>query len=115
LLDSIVKIFLFSAKQKLTVQLFSEAGKITGRTFRVYDIMRKGIEDAGFVNIVEKTFKTPLGRWPTDPKMRDLGQWAELGFDVGLEGYAMATFTRVMGSVPVLKHRVGGSPIWNND
>ena len=59
--------------------------------------MRKGIEDAGFVNVVEKIFKTPLGGWPTDPKLREIGQWALLGFDVGLEGYAMATLTRVMG------------------
>jgi hypothetical protein len=61
--------------------------------------MRKGIEDAGFVNVVEKVFKTPIGPWAADPKLRDLGQWALLGFDVGLEGYALSTYSRVMGSV----------------
>lgn len=61
--------------------------------------MREEIEDAGFVNIVERIFKTPMGGWPADPKLRELGQWAELGFDVGLEGYAMSTLSRVMGSV----------------
>jgi hypothetical protein len=61
--------------------------------------MGTGIEEAGFRDVVEKTFKTPIGGWAADPKMKDLGQWAELGLDVGLEGYAMATLTRVMGSV----------------
>jgi hypothetical protein len=70
---------------------------MTGQTFRTFDIMRKGIEDAGFINVVEKIFKTPIGEWPADPKLRELGRWVLLGFDVGLEGYAMATFTRVMG------------------
>jgi hypothetical protein len=78
-------------------QLFTEAGELTGQTFRVYDIMTKGIQDAGFVNVVERVFKTPLGAWPADPKKRELGEWALLGFDAGLEGYSLATMTRVMG------------------
>jgi hypothetical protein len=59
--------------------------------------MKQKIEETGFVNIVEKVFKVPLGGWPADTKLRELGQWTLLGFDVGLEGYAMATLTRVLG------------------
>lgn len=78
-------------------QLFTEAGEITGQTFRIFDIMTKGIKNAGFVNVVEKVYKTPLGGWTADPKLRELGEWALLGFDVGLEGYCLAPLTRVMG------------------
>jgi hypothetical protein len=59
--------------------------------------MKSNIEQAGFVNVVEKIFKVPLGRWPADHKLRELGMWALLGFDTGLEGYNFATLTRVMG------------------
>ncbi len=59
--------------------------------------MKDKITEAGFVNVVEKVYKTPLGGWPADPKLRELGQWALLGFDIGLEGYALATLTRVLG------------------
>ena len=63
--------------------------------------MKTTIQEAGFVNVVEKVFKTPLGSWPADPKLQEIGKWTLLGFDIGLEGYAMAGMTRVMGvSVP---------------
>jgi hypothetical protein len=58
--------------------------------------MKGEIEAAGFTNVVETVIKTPLGGWPAGPKLRKLGQWALLGFDIGLEGYAMATLTRVL-------------------
>jgi len=40
-------------------QLFREAGDLTGQKFNVADSMRKDIEEAGFVNVVEKVFKMP--------------------------------------------------------
>jgi hypothetical protein len=55
------------------------------------------ISSAGFINRVDTAIKTPIGGWAPDPKLRDLGFWALLGFDLGLEGYAMATLTRVLG------------------
>jgi hypothetical protein len=59
--------------------------------------MKSDIEQAGFVNVVERVLKIPLGGWAADRKLRELGRWALLGFDTGLEGYNLATLTRVMG------------------
>lgn len=78
-------------------QLFTEVGEITGQSFRISDTMETAIQEAGFVNVVEKVFKTPMGCWPSDQKLKEIGKWALLGFDIGLEGYAMASMTRVMG------------------
>jgi len=77
-------------------QLFEEAGNITGQTFAIAERMKGKIERAGFVNVVERVIKTPLGGWPADPRLRELGQWALLGFLSGLEGYTLATLTRVL-------------------
>ncbi|KAH6719682.1 methyltransferas-like protein [Leptodontidium sp. MPI-SDFR-AT-0119] len=77
--------------------LFAQAGAINGQIFNVTDIMMPKIREAGFVNTVEQVFKVPLGGWPADVKLRELGQWALLGFDTGLEGYSLATLTRVLG------------------
>jgi len=55
------------------------------------------MELVGFVNVVERVFKVPIGGWPADPKLRELGQWTLLEFVTGIEGYAMALLTRVMG------------------
>jgi hypothetical protein len=70
-------------------QLFIHAGEMTGRTFTIVDSMKQGIIDAGFVNVVEKTYKDPLGPWPADPKLREVGRWTLMGFEAGLEGYAL--------------------------
>lgn len=77
-------------------QLFKEASEITGQDFRIADFMAQHISEAGFINVAEKVLKTPLGGWPADQKLRELGQWALLAFDTGLEGYALATLTRVL-------------------
>ncbi|KAG4441068.1 hypothetical protein IFR05_003422 [Cadophora sp. M221] len=84
--------------------LFAEAGTITGQIFNVTDIMKPKITEAGFVNVVEQVFKVPLGGWPADAKLRELGQWALLGFNTGLEGYSLATLTRVLGWSPARVH-----------
>lgn len=77
--------------------MYRTAGEITGQSFTVADTLKSDIEKAGFVNVVEHIFKVPLGGWAADPKLRELGVWALFSFDTGLEGYAMATLTRVMG------------------
>lgn len=58
--------------------------------------MKQEIEKE-FVNVVETTYRVPIGGWPADPDLRELGKWALLGFDEGLEGNALAILTRVMG------------------
>jgi hypothetical protein len=55
------------------------------------------ISNAGFVNVTEKRFCMPVGTWPADKKMRLLGQWAQLSFEEGMEGFVMAVFSRVLG------------------
>lgn len=59
-------------------QLFVEAGEITGQTFEISEQMKERIDRAGFVNVAEWTFKTPIGGWPADPKLKKLGQYALL-------------------------------------
>jgi hypothetical protein len=54
------------------------------------------MEDAGFINVVEKDYKFPIGRWPADTRMKELGMWFRAYFEDGMEGYAMALLTRVL-------------------
>lgn len=59
--------------------------------------MSSKITQAGFINLQERTYKTPLGEWSNDPKLQELGKWNLLQFDVGLEGFATQLLTNVMG------------------
>jgi hypothetical protein len=97
-------------------QLFEQAGDLTGCTFQISESMKPMIAASGFENVTETVIKTPIGGWAADPKLRELGRWALLGFDIGLEGFAMATLTRVLNaSLPALffPHETDSSSVVN--
>jgi SAM-dependent methyltransferase len=69
-------------------KVFSEGGKKFGRTFRVIqdDVQIKGMEEAGFVDIVVKDYMCPIGDWPRDPKQKEIGMFSKLVLDTDLAG-----------------------------
>ena len=50
--------------------------------FKVSDTMKHEMEAAGFVDIVEKRFKIPLGAWSSDEHYREIGMVSP-----GVEGF----------------------------
>lgn len=79
--------------------LFDEAGKKTGRSFRVLhdNEQRKGMEAAGFTDIQEYNVKMPIGGWPADPKLSEIGQYIQLTLENDIEGYTLFIWNNVMG------------------
>jgi hypothetical protein len=59
--------------------------------------MKRYIEDTGFINVVGKEWKAAHGPWPQDPRQKEIGNWGLLELEVGLEGFALAPATRVLG------------------
>lgn len=55
------------------------AGERAGRLL----IVARGIKDrllkAGFVDVVERTAIWPLGPWPKDKNLKELGKWGKMG------------------------------------
>jgi hypothetical protein len=78
-------------------KLFIGAGEKMGRTFLVVERAKKLLEEAGFVDIVEHTVKVPVGSWPKDPKMKELGRWNLLFLTSGLESMGMYMLMHVLG------------------
>lgn len=68
-----------------------------GKTFRILDLQKQYIIDAGFENVVEQRYKMPVGPWSSDPKLKEIGRWHLLECFQGIEGWSMALLTRVMG------------------
>ncbi|KAI1764706.1 S-adenosyl-L-methionine-dependent methyltransferase [Hypoxylon sp. FL1150] len=79
-------------------KVFVEAGKKSGQSFTVVedDIQRKAMEAAGFVDIQEYTFKAPLGSWPADEKMKELGQYLKLALYQDIEGFIVMMWSKTM-------------------
>ncbi|KAK3356326.1 S-adenosyl-L-methionine-dependent methyltransferase [Lasiosphaeria hispida] len=75
--------------------IFHEGGRKTGRPFTILkdDLQQKGMKDAGFVDVQEKNLKTPLGTWPHDPKLKELGQYVQLVIEQDTEGYILLLAT----------------------
>ncbi|GAB1197605.1 hypothetical protein APSETT444_006903 [Aspergillus pseudonomiae] len=78
-------------------RIFIEAGERFGKTFRIADLARQHMIDAGFENVTERRFKLPVGPWSKDEHYRQLGRWNLLHCEQGIEGWSMALLTRVMG------------------
>ena len=76
--------------------MIRQAGQIIGKDFGVGYHTKEFMEEVGFINVVEKKYKLPIGRWPADPRMKELGMWYRVYFEDGMEGYAMALLTRVL-------------------
>ncbi len=68
-----------------------------GKTFRILDLQKQYITDAGFKNVVEQRYKMPVGPWSSDPKLKEIGRWHLLECFQGIEGWSVALLTRVMG------------------
>jgi len=77
---------------------FFDSSKVTGRRF---DFPRKGemkkiMDEAGFVDVVHRQWKIPIGGWARDPKMKELGFFTFEFIDSSLEGFALFILNKIM-------------------
>ncbi|KAF4952741.1 hypothetical protein FGADI_6493 [Fusarium gaditjirri] len=89
---------------KIYKKLFEEGGKILGNPFFVYDQQVQGFKDAGFEDITTVDYKVaaarhstsrlnvltstqiPVGDWPKDPKLAEVGRFVRACFETDIEG-----------------------------
>ncbi|KAH6688257.1 S-adenosyl-L-methionine-dependent methyltransferase [Plectosphaerella plurivora] len=78
---------------------FTSAGDKTGRTFRIIiDQANMGwMRDAGFENVDERRLKLPMGAWPANPKLKEVGRYNLAATEQGLEGFMLYIFTNIHG------------------
>ncbi|KAJ5720493.1 uncharacterized protein N7483_008427 [Penicillium malachiteum] len=65
-----------------------------GRSLRVQETMRDSIEKAGFIDVHEKVYKVPVGPWPRDMVLKEIGRLNHEHWSTGMEGYAMWLLTK---------------------
>ena len=85
-----------------------DMARASGRDFQISSKMKHLIEEAGFVDVQEQKVKLPLGPWPSDPKLKDVGRFFERFYKTGLQGWLMLICTRLLGvSASLLSLSVG--------
>ncbi|KAA8914987.1 TAM domain methyltransferase [Sphaerosporella brunnea] len=76
--------------------LVREASKKTGRSLQLDGKFAEHFAKAGFVDYDVTVKKMPLGAWPADKRMKELGKWMALMVESGFEAYGLALLTRVL-------------------
>jgi len=53
------------------------------------------LKEAGFEDVQSVQHVTPVGTWPKDPKLKEIGRWFRVQFlEMAIEAYTLALFTR---------------------
>ncbi|KAF4458773.1 methyltransferase [Fusarium albosuccineum] len=70
-------------------KFFIEGGKKMGQSFTVVedDLQRQNLIEAGFVDVCFCNKKVPIGGWPQDPKMKEIGEFVLAALEHDIEGY----------------------------
>ncbi|KAL3426083.1 methyltransferase domain-containing protein [Phlyctema vagabunda] len=73
------------------------AAQALGRDFQVVPKYKRLMEEAGFVDVVEKQMAWPIGSWAKGEKMKMIGMYCKEDVLQGLPAWSMAAFTRGLG------------------
>ncbi|KAG6168903.1 hypothetical protein E4U51_001861 [Claviceps purpurea] len=76
--------------------LYREAGKILKVPFLIEDIQQQAFDDAGFVEKKVVRHKIPVGSWPKDPKLAEVGRVVRESTESGLQGYTQMLWQSVL-------------------
>lgn len=68
-----------------------------GTNFTFTGRMKRQLEEAGFVDVVELRLKLPLGPWSSNPVYQDLGRYFEMYWRTGSQGWLLGACTRNLG------------------
>ncbi|KAJ3541848.1 hypothetical protein NM208_g4407 [Fusarium decemcellulare] len=74
---------------QMFTKLFQEGGKALGRPFFVHDLQEQGFKEAGFEDVQVIDHKLPVGGWPKDPKLAQVGQFVRAALENDLEGLTL--------------------------
>lgn len=79
-------------------KLFYTAGDKIGQEFRVDEGRLLGYaQGAGFQGVVYKKFKLPIGPWPKDARLKEMGMYTALYMDLSLDGFALYPVGQILG------------------
>ena len=79
---------------------FVDAAKQGGRIVQPGLELEKWIREAGFEDIHHERLRIPVGLWPKDKQLKEVGAFNLVQLRQGLEGFSMALFTRVLNWSP---------------
>ena len=77
---------------KITIQ----AGDVMGKDFRIHKQIKDYLDVAGFEDVVELSYKAPIGSWGESPRLKEIGRWNQVHWQEGIEGWSLALLTKTL-------------------
>ena len=74
-----------------------EACDKIGRTMDPAPSMKGWLEKTGFTKVEQQSFKLPVGPWPKDSRLKEIGALMRVNFLEGVEAFTAALFKDVLG------------------
>ncbi|RJE21808.1 hypothetical protein PHISCL_05864 [Aspergillus sclerotialis] len=74
-----------------------EAAKKFGKSLQTVNEMEENMKKAGFTDVTVHTFKIPVGPWPQDKRLKNLGRYQRLVWEESLEMWVMMLWTSILG------------------
>lgn len=78
-------------------QKIDEASTRFGRPMNVASSLARWMQEVGFVNVTDDSYKCPVGSWPKSPRLKEIGRVSKITLYEAVEPYTLALFTRVLG------------------
>ncbi|KAA8648258.1 hypothetical protein EYZ11_008025 [Aspergillus tanneri] len=73
------------------------ASRRFGKRLHVAPLIQGWMQDARFINVTDDTYKCPIGPWPKNPRLKEIGRVGRVTLFEAVEPYTLALFTRVLG------------------
>ncbi|KAF5020568.1 hypothetical protein F66182_7400 [Fusarium sp. NRRL 66182] len=81
----------------LWMKTIVEGASKFGKPLDIAPILNKEMEEAGFVHVEQKILKVPIGSWPKDPKLKEIGKFQSVQEAQVVTSYTPGIFSRVLG------------------
>jgi SAM-dependent methyltransferase len=81
-------------------RIYSEMGVKMGAPAEAPRSWTEQVECNGFVDVKEVVYKLPIGPWPRDKKLKEIGAVERMMLFEGFEAYMLRGYTRVLGGDP---------------
>ncbi|KAF5600773.1 s-adenosyl-l-methionine-dependent methyltransferase [Fusarium pseudoanthophilum] len=80
-------------------KLFFDCGRKTGRTWEIARDGRqeKYMQEAGFTDLFSKSWKLPVGDWPQDKKLKQIGLYNGAFIDHSIDAFAIFPIGEILG------------------
>ncbi|KAF4962272.1 hypothetical protein FSARC_9661 [Fusarium sarcochroum] len=77
-------------------ELYEEGGKAIGQEFFMHHLQPQAFKEAGFTDVKTVDYKVPVGGWPKDPKLAEVGKFVQLTLENDIEGYTLLLWNSVL-------------------